>query len=612
MTDNLFLIGFSTTGKSTVGRLAAESLGYAFLDTDDLVERMVGRSVPDIFARDGEPAFRELERRALAQASERGRAVVATGGGIILDEQNRRLMAERGIVVLLEARPATIFARLRAALTADGPGAVRPLLQSPDPLARIESLKAARQPLYCLAADWTVHTDGLALEQVAAEVTRGFRRVCAARGIPHPGPKQPGRRTADCRRERRAADQETRPAVHGGSVAGPSRSPAEGAGERQAAGMNGGSMTTETWPSVVATVETSSASYPVVVGEGVLADLGDLMARVGLRGRAFVVADRNAFQAHGVALLAGLTAGEFKSAHFLAEPGEDLKSLATAERVYDWLVGERAERLDPVVAFGGGVVGDLAGFVAATYLRGVPVVQVPTTLLAMVDASTGGKTGVNHSRGKNLIGAFHQPRLVLGDVGTLTSLPARELTSGWAEVIKAAAIEDPLLFADLEAGVEVFRRLGAGTAGVIGRSVAIKARIVSEDERETGRRILLNYGHTIAHGIEAATGYGRYLHGEAVAIGIVGATGIARRIGILAESDVERQRDLLQRFGLPDRAPGISPAAIAAAMKLDKKVRQAVIRWVLLEGIGRPVVRSDVPEEVVADAVAETVEEVVR
>jgi 3-dehydroquinate synthase len=244
------------------------------------------------------------------------------------------------------------------------------------------------------------------------------------------------------------------------------------------------------------------------------------------------------------------------------------------------------------------MVGDLAGFAASTFLRGLSLVHVPTSLVAMVDASIGGKTAVNHPKAKNIIGTFYQPQFVLADVQTLTTLSQRELISGWAEVIKHGLILDFEFFEFVEKEAGQLAGLEPATAvRAIGRSAAIKAMIVSEDEREAGRRTLLNYGHTIAHGLEAATNYVRLLHGEAVAIGMMGAAMLSHKMGLLKLDDIERQRELLERFGLPTSCSGIDIQAILRAMELDKKVRAKSIRWVLLGGIGNAVIREDVPTD---------------
>ena len=272
--------------------------------------------------------------------------------------------------------------------------------------------------------------------------------------------------------------------------------------------------------------------------------------------------------------------------------------------MYKWLADRKAERGHMILAVGGGVVGDLAGFVAATYLRGMPFAQVPTTLLAMMDAAIGGKVAVDLPQGKNLVGAFYQPRFVLSDVKTLGTLPARELTSGWAEAIKHGLILDKELLATFEKNIREIKSLDPEIATQIIRdSVAIKANIVSQDERETlGIRILLNYGHTIGHAIESATQYTQYLHGEAVSIGMMAAASISKSMGLLEASDVERQRTLLSNYGLPINVGALDTADILEAMKSDKKTSRGQINWVLLDGIGNAVTNNRVPDDYVMEA----------
>jgi 3-dehydroquinate synthase len=293
-----------------------------------------------------------------------------------------------------------------------------------------------------------------------------------------------------------------------------------------------------------------------------------------------------------------------ETATFSLDPGDASKSIENASRVYDWLASQRAERRDVVVALGGGVAGDFAGFVAGTYLRGMPYVQAPTSLLAMVDASIGGKTAVNlGATAKNLVGLFYQPKAVVADVSTLATLPRRELVEGLGEVIKHALIRDyGGLLTLLEERLDDLLNLDpAFTTDVIRLNVQIKAGVVSEDERETGGvREILNYGHTLGHAFEAAGGYEALLHGEAVSVGMVAAAEIGARVGLTPRSLVERQNRLLERAGLPLRPPkGFDRDRIRAALALDKKVIAGGQRWILLEDGGRPVIRSDVPVEVV-------------
>jgi 3-dehydroquinate synthase len=258
------------------------------------------------------------------------------------------------------------------------------------------------------------------------------------------------------------------------------------------------------------------------------------------------------------------------------------------------------------VALGGGVVGDLAGFVAATYVRGLDVVQVPTTLIAQTDSAVGGKTGVNLDAGKNLVGAWHPPRLVVLDPTVLRTLPRRHVVAGWAETIKHALVRDAGLLALLDAHVDALLRLDPILTGeVVARSVAVKCDVVAQDPREQGIRVVLNYGHTIGHGVEHASGYALH-HGEAVSVGMVSAARLGAALGVTPPALVGLHRDLLFRFGLPVDAPGIDDARVRAAMQRDKKADDAAIRWVLLHEIAQPVVRRDVPDRVVAAVVAET------
>ncbi len=366
------------------------------------------------------------------------------------------------------------------------------------------------------------------------------------------------------------------------------------------------------------TVTTTAASYPVVVEAGALASLPGRLAELGVRGALWLIADAAVAARYGEPLAADLRAAGF-TVHTSSVPsGEGSKSAEQLGLLYDWMIGGGVERRDAVLALGGGVVGDLAGFAAASTLRGLAVVQLPTTLLAMVDSAVGGKTGINHPLGKNLIGAFHQPRLVLADTLTLATLPPRELRAGWAEVIKHGVISDAGLFAELEALAEAESwALGSGGPGfggwpaerpalverlsaIIRRAVAVKVGVVSRDEREQGERITLNYGHTIGHAVEALVGYGTLLHGEAVAIGMHAAARIAVAMGLCEARLVERQRRLLAAYGLDVAMPaGLDPAAILATTLRDKKVQAKRVRWVLPTGIGSVVVRDDVPEAVV-------------
>ena len=543
MKSNIFITGFSGSGKTIVGREVARRLGWRFVDTDDKVVETAGKPISAIFEEMGEAHFRRLERSTLAEVCEGERQVISTGGGMPTDEGNHKLMEENGVIILLEAFPETIYQRLESQRRKGHGPVVRPMLDADDPLARIRSLKAERQASYALA-HWTVHTDQLEPSQAAEEVVRGWRVL---------------------------ADQTPRDTDQDNS-------------------------------DLATVVCTSTGDYPVWVDWGILDDLGNRVKRLLAPSTAYVITDEDVHRHARRAQVAIETAG-IPTHMFLIPPGERSKTLETAQHIYRWLAGRRAERGHLVLAVGGGVVGDLSGFVAATYLRGMPFVQVPTSLLAMMDAAIGGKVAVDLPQGKNLVGAFYQPSFVLADVQTLETLPARELTSGWVEAIKHGLILDEALVTTFERLGESIRALEPRVAtDVIRRSAAIKADVVSRDEKETlGLRILLNYGHTIGHAIEAAAGYGRFAHGEAVSVGMMGAAYISNAKGLMSDKEVERQGALLESFGLPLAYSGMDTAAVGEAMLSDKKTSGKTIHWVLLDGIGNAVTRSDVPDQLVQE-----------
>ncbi|MDP9238585.1 MAG: 3-dehydroquinate synthase [Chloroflexota bacterium] len=353
-------------------------------------------------------------------------------------------------------------------------------------------------------------------------------------------------------------------------------------------------------------VTAGAGMYEIHCRWGALDHLGPLMRDAGLRGSAFVVSDDVVGPLFGERALSSLTRAGFGPILLNFSAGEANKTLDTVRDVYDWLIEQHAERGSPIVALGGGVVGDLAGFVAATYLRGVPFVQAPTSLLAMVDASIGGKVAVDHPRGKNLVGTFYPPRLVVEDTSLLAKLPPRSLREGFAEVIKHGLIMDPPMLDILERDAERLLAIDADLiTEIVARNAALKAAVVSEDEREGGRRMILNYGHTIGHAIEAASGYAGVRHGEAISAGMMATAEIGRRMGVTPASVGERQARIFTRYGLPLRHRGLDPDAVIAATAHDKKVASKRVRWVLLEDFGRPVVRDDVPDTIVRGMLAD-------
>jgi len=544
MVQRLILIGLSGSGKSSVGALAANSLGWSFIDVDEEIERSTGRTIASIFGDDGEPAFRKIEsvemRRALGIES----VVIATGGGAVLDPaiwDESGLGSADCLVVWLDASPEELARRLQRQSSESGQSAVRPLLGTGDVLARITDMRSSRLPNY-ERATVTVPVDGRSPEAIAEDLRE---LTSLANGI----------------------------------------------------------------PSEIA-LDVKSAASRIRVGNGARWQLPAVISETWSKAQhVFVVVDANV-RPHVAAYLDDV-APRLTAAMTVIEvaPGESSKSLDGAGRLYDAMLGEGIERGDVVVALGGGVVGDLAGFAAATVLRGVGLVQIPTTLLAMVDSSVGGKTGINHPAGKNLIGAFYQPPWVLIDPELLSSLPEREYRSGWAEIIKHAVIEastpvaqPPVLLDILERNREsLLRRDTRVLPWVVRRNVSLKAAVVAADEREQGIRAYLNFGHTIGHGVEAA-GY-RLLHGEAVAVGMCAALNLSVDVGTSSGIQRDRIATLLSAFGLPQTVD-IDADDVRAHMAHDKKKVGGRQRWVLTmdpSGVG---IRQDVPEDAVDRAIA--------
>jgi len=544
--DNIILIGFSFTGKSVVGKRVAQKLGWEYIDSDHAIAAAVGKSLPAIFAEKGEAHFRNLEREMLQKACSGKRRVIVTGGGAIVDPRNRELFLQSGVVICLEAQPKTIYKRLLGSTQMEDT-VPRPLLNAADPLSRIIQLKASRQAYYAIA-DRAVYSDNLTVEETVEGVISGFEQV---------------------RAQSKDAAKQTTPFI----------------------------------------VSTATESYPVFVGWGLLDDLGRRMLQCGLSGSAKIISDDNVFSNHGEKTIKALKTSGFKTESYIVPAGESTKTIDTAIKIYDWLVNQRTERRHAIVALGGGMVGDLAGFAAATFLRGLPLVHVPTSLMAMTDSSIGGKVAVNHPKAKNLIGSFYQPRLVLADVSMLKTLPKRELISGWAEVVKHAMILDAEFLELLEKNADDLSKLKpARIAEAIRRSAYIKSTVVGEDEKEQRKRMVLNYGHTIGHGLETATGYDRLLHGEAISIGMMGAAMLSERLGLIPHKFVVRQKALLERFGLPTSCSDVSLDSILNAMSLDKKVKEKSIQWVLLENIGKTVFRDDVPQKDVLSVIKKLID----
>ena len=538
---NIFLTGFSGTGKSTVGQHLAEMLGWSFVDTDRCIEHQKDKNISAIFEELGEKEFRKIEGEFINGICKSQYQVVATGGGAVLSEINRRLMDENGIIVCLEARVDTLSERLSSNTSNLPNKEIRPLLGDSDLISKINKLKSERQFVYSMS-NFTVHTDDLSVGEVATTIYRDWKHFEKKTGLNL---------------------------------------------LRYAASL----------------VHTSETIYPICVGWGILDSIAEKINCISSNSTVYLVTDSGANK-YARRVQTTLESAGVRSHMFVMQSGEKYKTLNTVNMVYDWLAGLKAERSHIVMAVGGGVVGDLAGFVAATYLRGIKLIQIPTTLLAIMDSSIGGKTGVDLNSGKNLVGSFYQPEFVLSDVETLTTLPQRQLISGWAEALKHGLIKDQGLISEFEKNVELVLNLDKDiTTELIRRSLDIKAKVVSSDEHELlGNRIMLNYGHTIGHAIETAGKYEKLLHGEAVSVGMMAAGHISNSLGILTDKQFGRQKALLEMYGLPVDVDGIDIADVKNAMLLDKKTLDGSIRWVLLDNIGHSIVKSDISEKLIIEA----------
>ncbi|HEX4206021.1 MAG TPA: 3-dehydroquinate synthase [Ktedonobacteraceae bacterium] len=545
---HIFLIGLPGSGKSTVGRCLAQRLGKPLFDIDALIEAECAESIAAIFALHGEDYFRVCESRVLAEVTQEVEsAVIVTGGGIVVREENRALMAERGIRIHLQVEPQEALERLRSqqamALTQGMIPEVRPLLSGPSPLASLLTLLATRNGWYD-EAELSCSTQGKDIEQVAQEIM---------------------------------------------------------------AMLNGSGSFAEGQP-IVQHVQVDQG-YDTVVDWGGIGRLPQYLSRLALPPRVFLITDSNVQKLYLPTVMQNLTAAGFDPYLYVVPAGEGSKSFSQLQAIYNWLVEMHAERREAIIAFGGGVVGDLVGFVAATYLRGVPLVHIPTSLLAQVDSAIGGKTGINHPRGKNLIGAFYHPRLVLVDPSALLTLPVRERTEGWAEVVKYGIILDTELFALLEAQADALRSFDHPPVDllcqIIARCIELKVNVIEDDEKERGRRAILNYGHTIGHALENASGYGELLHGEAVSLGMSAAARLAVAAGYWSSDDARRQNRVLAALGLPIVYSGtVRAQEIMATMQLDKKVVGKRVHWIMPRRIGEVMI-TELPDELVERVIAE-------
>ncbi len=501
---NIILTGFMGTGKTTIGRALASRLGLRFLDTDAEIERRAGASVSEIFTRHGEGHFRDLERQLCRELVTQRGAVVATGGGMPLDPENRKLLNSAGIVVCLRCSADEILTRVCR-------NEKRPMIEGEDRIQRVKALLREREAAYVSFAYHVDTTDSL----VERAVNRLHQIVSNGKD-----------------------------------------------------------------PSMFIAVNLPGGGYTIGIGPGVLDLLGEQLRERGLTSRIAVVTDLNVAKLYAHQVVTALESAGFKPFVFKVPPGEESKNLEQLSFLYNSFLEGGLDRRGAVIALGGGVIGDLAGFAAATYMRGITLVQCPTTLLAMVDSSVGGKTGVDLPQGKNLVGAFKQPVLVAADTQTLATLPEREIRMGMAELIKHAVIGDPELFEALESA----DRPSNLSPALVARSANVKVRVVEADPFESGLREVLNLGHTVGHALEKCSGYALG-HGEAVAIGLVAAARISEKMGLCSSDEPDRLESLLSRTGLPI-CHSEDPTGLVKAMAADKKNIGGRVRFVLIRKIG--------------------------
>lgn len=525
---NIVITGFMATGKSSTGQLLAKRLNRPFIDMDDALVAHFGKPIREVFAEQGEAVFRQVEAELCEELAKRQGCVISTGGGALVNPQNRERFAASGTLLCLTATPDEILRRV--ADTGE-----RPLLNTAqdEQAERIRALLRERRPAYGAIAH-QIDTTGLAAAEVVElvlAVLAGDAEVPEMTRIPVQGPE---------------------------------------------------------------------GSYHICIGEGLLQHVGELLTNRNLRqGPAAIVTNPMIAPHLADTLAESLQQAGFTPMICTVPEGEQHKTLASISSLYDQLLAAGLDRKGPVISLGGGVIGDMAGFAAATYLRGVPFVQIPTSLLAMVDASVGGKTGVDLPQGKNLVGAFKQPHVVIIDTAVMQTLPAAEFRSGLAEVIKHGIIGAPELFVQ-------FEEQGPANLGhLVSEAVRVKVAVVEEDPFEQGRRATLNLGHTFGHAIELVSNFA-VRHGEGVALGMVVATEMAAALGRCDQTLVTRVRTVLERVELPVTLSGYSAQEIIDAMGHDKKRVGKTIRFIIPQALG-DVVIIDNPGWEYVEAALETI-----
>ena len=540
--QRIFLTGLSGSGKSSIGRMVSELLRWDFIDTDTLLSERCGMPVGQILIEFGEQRFRQMESEALILAADYERVVIATGGGAVISGANRTFMQEHGLTFYLETSVEIAWQRVQEQIHQSGKSAERPLVDGTDGQQRLQSLFLARKQWYEEAV-------------VCINANEDSLDIISKRVV--------------------------------------------------AFALTNGYLNTSSQSQKTVTLQLGKVTSRAIIEWGGLYHLPEYLKSTGFSQRVFIVTDSDIGRLYSKPILSLLHNAGFVPQIFTVPAGEASKSIWSWQQILNWLVEQKAEQLEPIITLGGGVIGDLAGFVAATYHRGVPLIQIPTSLLAQVDSAIGGKTGINHPLGKNLIGAFYQPGLIIVDPAFLLTLPERVYLEGWAEIVKYGMILDADLFKMLEDHTSLLHARDAILlTKIIARCIQLKMDVVQRDERDGGLRNILNYGHTFGHALEVLTDYGSWLHGEAVAVGMEVAAQIAVARGLLANEYALRQRKLLLALHLPLRCPGIETKSVLEKMQRDKKVRAGQMRWILPTQIGQAELYDDVPLVLIQDAVA--------
>ena len=539
MNKILYIIGFSGTGKSAASKLAAAALGWKLFDMDQIIEEEIGKPISQIFEQNGEEWFRDKESELLLKLSKENNCIISTGGGLPVRGSNFDIMNNSGYVLTLDASIDIIVKRLKNKNSeGENEKSLRPkLIQSS--LSEITQFKSERSDIYA-KSDFTINTNKLSVEEVANNIVYQAEKY---------------------------VDQ-----------------------------LN--SLHFEQFDSFCTNVLSKNNQYGVFVGLDIYKYLPEVMNKIINKQKVYLLSDDGSKPYMRKIQQVFEFAGK-STTTFVIPQGETSKSLSISSKIYEWLSYEHADRGDVLIGVGGGVVGDITGFVASTYMRGIKFVLVPTTLLSMSDSSIGGKTAVDVNKIKNLVGSFYNPSLVYSDLISLKTLPERQINSGWAELIKHGFIKDRDLL-DQMIQIQDYKKINDNVSSIIKKSIQIKGEIVTVDENEKyGSRIMLNYGHTLGHAIESSTNLEQYTHGEAVSIGMSFAAKLSNHLNMLSDDDLKLHNDILKKFDLPVSPDNIDWEKCFELIKNDKKVKNGKINWILLESLGKAVVRDNIDKDTI-------------